>query len=174
MSRFTRLRQACRRGTGTASAGIRVGQGRGGAPEALSGHPSLTGAAGVLQGLDSRLGLNRVFLSGILAGEPLRDRDRDGAPVLLLRIAFPAPDTRDTRKGVEAALEEIEVPEPIAEGHRDELRLGASIFITGQLSGGGGVIATELHSGPPGAEGQRPVIGVPFSSNTSSAFDMGS
>jgi hypothetical protein len=102
------------------------------------------------------LGLNRVFLSGILAGDPQRDRDRNGDPVLLLRVAFAAPDTRDTRPGVEAALQEVEVPEGIAERHRGDLQLGESIFITGHLSGGGGVIATEIHSGPPPDSTERP------------------
>jgi hypothetical protein len=93
--------------------------------------------------------LNRVFLSGILADHPQRDRDRNGDPVLLLRVAFPAPDTRDTRLGVEPALEEIEVPEEVSKRHGEQLCVGESIFVTGQLSGGGGILATEIHSGPP-------------------------
>lgn len=151
MSLFPRLRQACRRDHRgpAASAGARVGQGSGAAADALRGHPPATGAAGARQGPDSRLALNRVFLSGVLADDPVRDRGRDGDRAVFLRVAFPAPDTRDTWPGEEAALEEIEVPEVIAERHGKELRVGESIFITGQLSGGGGVIATEIHSGPP-------------------------
>ncbi|HYJ22943.1 MAG TPA: hypothetical protein VEW07_13085 [Solirubrobacterales bacterium] len=91
-----------------------------------------------------------MFLSGVLADDPQQDKDRNGDPVVLLMVAFPAPDTRDTRLGVEAVLEEIEVPEEVARNAVcNELRLGDSIFVTGQLVGGGGVIATEIHSGPP-------------------------
>ncbi|MGC1165972.1 MAG: hypothetical protein WA862_07685 [Solirubrobacterales bacterium] len=50
---------------------------------------------------------------------------------------------------MEPALEEIEVPEEVSNRHGKELCVGEAIFVTGQLSGGGGVIATEIHSGPP-------------------------
>jgi hypothetical protein len=130
-----------------------MGQGANASADVLR-HPSLEGAASVLHGQDSRLGLNRVFLSGILADDPQEDKDRNGDPVILLKVAFPAPDTRDTCKGVEAVLDEIEVPKHVADHHRGELRLGKSIFVTGQLSGGGGIIATEVHSGHPPDPGE--------------------
>jgi Single-strand binding protein family len=129
MSLFPRLRQACR-------------------GERHQRSP-LAGAASALRGQDSRLALNRLFLSGVLAADPQEDRGRDGDPVTLLLVAFPAPDGRDTQGGVEAASCEVEVPARVAGKHVRELRPGESIFITGQLSGGGGVIATEVHSGPP-------------------------
>lgn len=156
MSPFQRLREACRRdpraSADAASASARWGQGPSAAADALSGRPSLlTGAAGAPRGQGSQPELNRVYLSGILADDPQRDRDRNGDPLLLLRIAFAAPDSRDTRLGVEAVLQEIEVPERVAERHRGKLGIGASIFVTGQMSGGGGVLATEVHSGPPPA-----------------------
>jgi single-stranded DNA-binding protein len=109
----------------------------------------LTGAAGALQGQDSRLDLNRVYLSGVLAADPQKDEGRDGSPMTLLLLAFPAPDAKDTEERLEVASCEVEVPEQVVERHPNELRAGGSIFITGQLSGGGGVIATEIHSGPP-------------------------
>ncbi len=136
MSLFPRLRQACRR------------EHRGAAAAAAPGTRAR-------QGPDPRLGLNRAFLSGVLADDPRRDRDRNGDPVLLLMVAFPAPDTRESRPGVEPALQEIEVPEQVAGRHRGELRLGESIFVTGPLSGGGGIIATEIHSGPPPGATER-------------------
>jgi hypothetical protein len=105
--------------------------------------------ASALQGQDSRLALNRLFLSGVLAADPQQDRGRDGDPVTLLLIAFPAPDGRDTEERLETASCEVEVPALVSEKHGQELRPGESVFITGQLSGGGGVIATEVHSGPP-------------------------
>jgi hypothetical protein len=126
-----------------------VGQGPSAVADALSGHPSLARAAGARQGRDAGFDLNRAFLSGVLAEDPQRESDRDGDPVLLLMVAFPAPDTRDTRLGAETALQEVEVAEPVAERHHGELRAGAAIFVTGQLSGGGGVIATAIHLGPP-------------------------
>jgi single-stranded DNA-binding protein len=109
----------------------------------------LEGAAGARQGQGPRLGLNRLYLSGVLAAEPQRDKGRDGEAVMLLLIAFPAPDASDRTQRPETASCEVEVPGWVAEGRGTELRAGEAIFITGQLSGGGGIIATEIHSGPP-------------------------
>lgn len=103
---------------------------------------------GPLQDQDPRLVLNRLFLSGVLAADPLQDEGRDGEPVALLLIAFPAPEARDGERP-ETASCEVEVPASLAERHSRKLRAGDSIFITGQLSGGGGVLALEIHSGPP-------------------------
>ncbi len=109
----------------------------------------MEGAAVALRGQDPRLALNRLFLSGILVDDPQRDKGRDGGPVTLLLVAFPPPDARGTQERSEAASCEIEVPDQVAERYARQLRAGGSIFITGQLSGGGGVIATEIHSGSP-------------------------
>jgi hypothetical protein len=141
MSFLPRLRQSCR-------------------SDALRGHPSSVGAAGALQGQDSRLVLNRLFLSGILATDPQVDEGRNGDPVTLLLIAFPAPDAKDTQERMETASCEVEVPSSVAERHSKKLRAGESIFVTGQLTGGGGVIATEIHSGP--APEQRAGRGDPL------------
>jgi single-stranded DNA-binding protein len=92
------------------------------------------------------LALNRLFLSGILAADPQRDEGRDGEPVSLLLVAFPAPDPKETEERVETASQEIEVSESVAGRYGEQLRAGDPIFITGQLSGGGGVIATEIHA----------------------------
>lgn len=153
MSLLPRLRQACRgdrRGSADAApAGARIGQEPSAATDALCGHPSLpAGAAGARQGESSPRGLNRVYLSGVLAADPQRDVGRDGEPVALLLVAFPAPDDSESAERPETASCEVEVPEHVAEVHSEELRAGRSIFIVGQLSGGGGVIATEIHSGP--------------------------
>jgi Single-strand binding protein family len=131
MSPFPRLRQSCR--------GERGGN----------------EGADVPPGHDPRLVLNRLFLSGVLAAEPQRDVGRDGDSVTLLLVAFPAPDKR-IQERPETASCEIEVPARVAERHRGDLHAGDSIFITGQLSGGGGVIATEIHSGPPPDSGRAP------------------
>jgi single-stranded DNA-binding protein len=96
-----------------------------------------------------------VYLSGVLAADPQRDRGRDGEPVALLLVAFPAPDDSGGAERPETASCEVEVPRRVAEVHSEELRAGRSVFITGQLSGGGGVIATEIHSGPPPGEDGR-------------------
>jgi len=146
-----RLRNACQRdhrGPGDAiPAGPRWGQGPG--ATALEGCPSPAGAAGALQGQDPRLELNRLFLSGVLVADPQEDEGRDGEPVTLLLVAFPAPDSADTQERSETASCEVEVPERVADRHGEQLQAGNAVFITGQLSGGGGVIATELHFGPP-------------------------
>jgi hypothetical protein len=52
---------------------------------------------------------------------------------------------------VETASCEVEVPAGVVGRHRGKLQAGWSVFITGLLTGGGGVIANELHSGPPPA-----------------------
>jgi hypothetical protein len=130
MSRFPRPRHAC----------------RGDRPER---------PADVPQGQNPRLQLNRLFLSGILAADPRRDEARDGRPVTLLLVAFPAPDSSDTAEAPETASCEVEVPEHVDLGRPEELRAGASIFVTAQLNGGGGVLATEVHSGPPPESASR-------------------
>jgi Single-strand binding protein family len=157
MSPFQRLRQSCRRdrrgSADAAPAGARVGQGPSAATDALCGHPSLrTGATGALPGPVFQHGSNRLFLSGILAADPQRDRGRDGEPVALLLVAFPAPDDSQSAERRETASCEVEVPTRVVELHSEELRAGRSVFITGQLTGGGGVIATEIQTGPPPGE----------------------
>ena len=53
------------------------------------GRQASAGAASA--GQDSRLLHNRVYLSGILAAEPLVDQGRDGEPVVVLFLAFRPP-----------------------------------------------------------------------------------
>lgn len=108
----------------------------------------MTGAAGALQGHDPRLLLNRLFLSGVLAADPQVDKGRDGETVTLLLVAFPAPDPSDAGRALETASCEVEVPARVSVRQARELRAGGPIFITGQLNGGGGVVATEIHTGP--------------------------
>lgn len=131
MSPLPRLRQACR------------GDRR---------EPADAAPAGALQGHDPRLALNRLFLSGVLVADPQEDEGRDGEALTLLLIAFPAPDARDSEQRLETASCEVEVPGSVAERYAKGLQVGDSIFITAQLSGGGGVLATEIHSGPPPEE----------------------
>jgi len=155
MNLLPRLRQSCQRnhlGTVDAiSAGAEMGQGPSAPANALSGHPPSSWAAGALQGQDRQLLHNRVYLSGILAAEPLTDQGRDGEPVVVLLLAFPAPDANSSLERVETASCEIEVPADVVDRHGGKLQAGWSVFIAGQLTGGGGVIANELHSGPPPA-----------------------
>jgi hypothetical protein len=124
MSLFLRLRQSCRRDL-WASVDGDAKPGRGACP-----------------------GLNRVYLSGVLAADPQPDVGRDGEPVTLLLVAFPAPDAKDTEERTETASCEVEVPERVVGPHPKELRVGGLVLFTGQLTGGGGVIATEIHTGP--------------------------
>jgi hypothetical protein len=95
------------------------------------------------------LALNCLYLSGVLAADPVEDEGRDGEPVVLLLIAFPAPDASDTHERMEVASCEIEVPAAVSERNGGKPQVGDAVFVTGQLSGGGGIIATALHSGPP-------------------------
>lgn len=125
-----------------------MGQGPSALVDALRRHLPLAGAAGTLGDRDLRLVLNHLFISGVLAADPRQDKGRNGEPVTLLLVAFPAPDPSDTQERLETASCEVEVPERVVDRHDKELRAGNAVFIVGQLSGGGGVIATELHSGP--------------------------
>jgi Single-strand binding protein family len=118
----------------------------GGAP---CGHPSLDRATGVLQGQEKRLEVNHVVLTGILVDNPQTDKDRNGEPVTLLLVAFAAPDAMDSDDSRLSASCEIEVPRGLIEGNDAELRTGSAVIVSGQLTGGGGVIATYLHSSPP-------------------------
>lgn len=93
--------------------------------------------------------LNSLVLTGILAADPEEDEGRDGKPVTLLIVAFPAPDSKDLREP-EAACCEVEVPGHVAERSARKLRAGESVQVTGHLSGGGGVIASEVRPGPLG------------------------
>jgi hypothetical protein len=72
--------------------------------------------------------------------------------VALLLVAFPAPDDNGAGERPETASCEVEAPRHVAEVHSEKLRAGRLVFIIGQLSGGGGVIATEIHSCPPPGE----------------------
>ncbi len=155
MSLHPRLRQSCRRdqrGSADTRPATRVVQRPSSEVDALGGRPPLKGATEPLPGQNPELALNRLFLSGILAAEPVQDEGRDGSPVTLLLVAFPAPDARDGQERPETASCEVEVPDDVVRRHGKELRAGGSIFVTGQLSGGGGVIATEIHSGLPPEE----------------------
>lgn len=153
MSLFPRLRQNCRKDHWGSADASRADPRRWQEPSATAdttcGHPSLVGAVGGQQGQGSQLGINRVYLSGVIADDPQQDKGRDGNPVTLLVVAFPAPDAKDTEERTETASNEVEVPERVVRRHRKELRAGGSIFITGHLSGGGGVLVTEIHLGPP-------------------------
>jgi hypothetical protein len=56
-----------------------------------------------------------VYLSGVLVADPQRDKGRDGRPVALLLVAFPAPDDSDSAERPETASCEVEVPDHVAE-----------------------------------------------------------
>jgi hypothetical protein len=100
-----------------------------------------------MQGQGSRLAINRVYLTGILAADPQKDRSRSGDSVTLLLVAFPAPDATDTQERWETASCEVEVPDDVVKKHDTQLQAGLPICVTGQLTGGGGVIATQVVSG---------------------------
>ena len=109
------------------------------------GHGRTTGAS------NGRLPrqVNSVYLSGVLGADTQMDKGRDGEPMAILVIAFVAPDPLDTDERPAIATQEVEVPAGMVEKHGPDLVTGASILITGQLNGGGGILATELHAGPP-------------------------
>jgi hypothetical protein len=152
MSLLPRLRQSCRgKRQDSANRPWRFSAQQ--EPQAASivscGRPQLTEGASELQGQDPRLAINCIYLSGILAAAPVEDKGRDGGPVALLLIAFPAPGASDTEEHMEVASCEVEVPAAVLQRNHEKPRAGDAVLITGQLSGGGGIIATALSSGPP-------------------------
>lgn len=90
---------------------------------------------------------NVVLLSGTIVEEPIRDRTRNGDPVTVLLVAFPAPDEEARRSSVCC---EIEVPDEIANRKRQHLRAGRRLVVLGKLTGAGGIWSTaiDLDDGP--------------------------
>lgn len=99
-------------------------------------------AGGVRPGdLDLEQAVNRAVLRGVMVNEPLPDTSRGGDPITVLQLSFPAPDDRARS---DSALREVEVPDEIADRHRGQLRLGATVLVVGELTGAGGLWADFL------------------------------
>lgn len=96
--------------------------------------------------LDLQQGVNRALLSGVLINEPQRDQSRDGDPTTVFLISFAAPDQSS---GSGSAFCEVEVVDTIADRHRRQLRLGATVLVVGELTGPGGLWADFLVARPP-------------------------
>lgn len=82
--------------------------------------------------------INHVVLSGLIAADPQRDKSRDGDPITVLLISFPAADER-SRRG--SACCEVEILDEIADRHRESLYAGAPILVSGEVTGAGGIWA---------------------------------
>jgi hypothetical protein len=114
--------------------------------------PPHQGPAAARQGNDSSnvpRPQNHVVLTGALAADPRRDQSRGGDPVTLLLIAFHAPDASEAEHLRASAVCEIEVPSAVVKNSQTQLRAGESLLVAGQLTGGGGILATHLSTGPP-------------------------
>lgn len=96
--------------------------------------------------LDLQEEVNRALLSGVMVDEPQRDRSPGGEPITVLLLSFPAPDERG---GSGSALCEVEVIDEVAERHREQLRVGASVLVVGELTGTGGLWASFLAAEAP-------------------------
>jgi hypothetical protein len=77
---------------------------------------------------------NVALLSGTIVEEPLRDKSRDGDPVTVLLVSFDAPDEKARRA---VAVCEVEVPDPVADEHREGLKVGRRLVVVGRLTGAG-------------------------------------
>jgi len=117
-----RLRQACQPVTGTSTLGDKSSPVEMGLP-------------------DPNEEANVALLSGTIAEEPLRDKDRSGDPVTVLLVAFDAPDEK--ARGTVAVCD-VEVPDEIANIHRKALRAGKRLVVLGRLTGAGGLWATAI------------------------------
>jgi hypothetical protein len=84
--------------------------------------------------------INELLLAGIVMEEPTRDIAPNGEKIVLLQVAFLAPDSPETVPEPEIACCEIEVP---ADRCLSDLA-GKAIIVSGTLTGGGGVLAREI------------------------------
>ena len=82
----------------------------------------------------------------MIAAEPQRDRSREGDPITVLLVSFPAPD-QGARHA--SACCEIEVPDGLADPHRRRLKVGARVAVVGQLTGAGGLWASDIITSRP-------------------------
>ncbi len=105
----------------------------------------LAGEVG-LADLDLEQGVNRAVISGVMVDEPQRQQSRDGDPITVLLISFPAPDER---VGSGSTLCEVEILDELADRHRGQLRLGATVLVVGELMGAGGLWADFLTARSP-------------------------
>ena len=83
---------------------------------------------------------NSVHLGGVMAGDPLESRDREGRAVLLFLIAFPSPESK-----AEVAHCEVEVPLCVAASCGQPLA-GESIFLAGCVVDQGEIRIDHFHS----------------------------
>lgn len=105
-------------------------------------------ATQILQGEEEGdFGINHVVLSGLIAADPLRDKSRDGDPITVLLISFPAADER-ARRG--SACCEVEILDEIADHYRESLHAGATIMVSGAVTGAGGIWAKLIGVGEDG------------------------
>ena len=113
------------------------------------------GASGARVGRRSPEPVNAVYVGGVLADDPIRDLDRDGQPVMLLQVAFRAPDPLDADERGAVATTEIEVPVRLLEVHGRGPVVGQELLAVGRLSGGGGVLVHDLQWGLAPGSGRR-------------------
>lgn len=152
MNLFPRLRQSCQRDQDVPAAdphaGTRIGQGPSAtsAVDALCGNPPRRGAAAQPGHYEPEFEVNHAVFSGLIVADPQRDKSREGDPITVLLISFPAPDER-VHWG--SACCEVEVLDEIADEHRDKLRVGAPILVSGELTGAGGIWAKFISPGEP-------------------------
>ncbi len=99
-------------------------------------------SAAIAQAEDD-LVMNHVVLTGLIAADPQRDKSRQGEPVTVLLVSFPAPDEESGG----TACCEVEVPDELADRHRKDLRAGAPILISGAMTGASGIWAKMLAVG---------------------------
>jgi single-stranded DNA-binding protein len=89
--------------------------------------------------------LNHVVLTGRIVADPQRDKSATGEPITILMVSFLA--ASDKARG--SACCEVEVLDEVAEEHREHLRPGVPILISGELSRAGGIWAKLLTAGEP-------------------------
>lgn len=138
-----RLRQVCSRDAfRTSSSGMELDGGRTRRWKAPPDLDQLLRSAKreVAAQVDDDLGaMNHVVLTGRIAADPQRDKSRDGEPVTVLLVSFIAPDG--------TACCEVEVPDELAEPHRRNLLTGVAVFVSGAMTGAGGLWAWTFTAG---------------------------
>jgi hypothetical protein len=91
--------------------------------------------------------VNRFYLSGVLAADPVPAKDPYNRPIVMLLITF-APDRRGSAQS-QTADREVELSAQLAARHARSLQAGYAVFVSGHFSHGGAITATDLYSGPP-------------------------
>jgi hypothetical protein len=156
-------RQACQRGRRVLAiatpASTQAEQGPSAKDGARDGHSPQPGSASAQAGqalTDRPHEQNHVVLTGVLAADPREVRGQNGKPVVVLLLAFQAPEPLDPQAPWVSAWREINVPQALARKYPGKMHAGDPLLIAGRLAGKDLIAATHLCTGPPFPKSRDP------------------